>query len=92
MLGLRRGLWLLFALNLAVAFSSQFIQPLFPLYLENLNASEVEIGLVISLANIASMLLMIPSGLVMNRIGKKRQLLMSVSMACFPPPPHGRHE
>lgn len=85
MLGLRRGLWLLFALNLAVAFSSQFIQPLFPLYLENLNASEVEIGLVISLANIVSMFLMIPSGLIMNRIGKKRQLLMSVSMSFFSP-------
>ncbi len=84
MLGLKRELWLLFALNLAVGFSSQFIQPLFPLYLESLNASEVEIGLVLSLGNIASMFLMIPSGLLMNRIGKKKLLLLSVFLSFFP--------
>jgi len=85
MLGLKRELWLLFALNLAVGFSSQFIQPLFPLYLESLNASEVEIGLVLSLANIVSMSLMIPSSLLMNRIGKKKLLLSSVFLSFFPP-------
>jgi len=85
MLGLKRELWLLFALNLAVGFSSQFIQPLFPLYLESLNASEVEIGLVLSLASIVSMSLMIPSGLLMNRIGKKKLLLLSVFLSFFPP-------
>jgi MFS family permease len=85
MLGLKRELWLLFALNLAVGFSSQFIQPLFPLYLESLNASEVEIGLVISLASVVSMSLMIPSSLLMNRIGKKKLLLLSVFLSFFPP-------
>ena len=85
MFGLKKELWLLFALNLAVAFSSQFIQPLFPLYLERLNASEMEIGLVISSASIVAMTLMIPSGLIMNRIGKKKLLLLSVFLSFFPP-------
>ena len=54
MLGLDRDLWLLFILNMAVGFSNQLIRPLFPLYLESLHASELEIGLVISIARIAA--------------------------------------
>ena len=42
MLGLNRELWLLFALNLAIGFANQFVQPLFPLFLSGLGASEVE--------------------------------------------------
>jgi MFS family permease len=85
MLGLKRDLWLLFALNLAIGFSSQFMTPLFPLYLEGLGASEVEIGMVLSLASILATALMIPSGILMNRIGKKRTLLVSVVLAALPP-------
>jgi DHA1 family multidrug resistance protein-like MFS transporter len=85
MLGLKRDLWLLFALNLAIGFSSQLITPLFPLYLEDLGASEVEIGLVLSMASIMATAMMIPSGLLMNRIGKKRTLLVSVVLAALPP-------
>jgi MFS family permease len=85
MLGLKRDLWLLFALNLAIGFSGQFISPLFPLYLESLGASEVEIGLVLSMASVLATALMIPSGLLMNRIGKKRTLLVSVVLAALPP-------
>lgn len=85
MLGLKRDLWLLFALNIAIGFSAQFITPLFPLYLEGLGASEMEIGLVLSLASILATAMMIPSGLMMNRIGKKRTLLVSVGLAALPP-------
>ena len=85
MLGIKKDLWLLFALNLAISFSAQFISPLFPLYLEGLGASEMEIGLVLSLASILGTALMLPSGLLMNRIGKKKTLLVSVVLAMFPP-------
>ena len=85
MLGLKRDLWLLFALNLAIGFSRQFMAPLFPLYLEGLGASEVEIGMVLSLASVTATALMIPAGLLMNRIGKKRTLLVSVVLAALPP-------
>ena len=84
-MGLKRDLWLLFALNLAIGFSGQFMAPLFPLYLEGLGASEVEIGLVLSLASVLATALMIPAGLLMNRIGKKRTLLVSVVLAALPP-------
>ena len=85
MMGLDRNLWLLFALNLAVGFSNQLIGPLFPLYLEGLSASEMEIGLVVSLASVAATALMLPSGLLIDRIGKKRMLLMSVVLSAAPP-------
>nr|MBC8223681.1 MFS transporter [Candidatus Bathyarchaeota archaeon] len=85
MLGLKKDLWLLFALNIAIGFSAQFITPLFPLYLEGLGASEMEIGLVLSLASILATALMLPSGLLMNRIGKKKTLLVSVVLAALPP-------
>ncbi len=85
MLDLDRNLWFLFALNLAVGFASQIVQPLFPLYLRSLNATEVEIGLVISVAGLAAMLLMLPSGILMDRIGKRKMLLVSVVLGAIPP-------
>ncbi|MFQ6052767.1 MAG: MFS transporter [Candidatus Bathyarchaeia archaeon] len=85
MRGLDRNLSMLFALNLAVSLSSQLIQPLFPLYLESLGASEVENGLVIALASVAATVLMLPSGVLIDRLGKKRMLLIGVALAAFPP-------
>jgi len=84
MLGLDRNLWLLFILNMAVGFSNQLIGPLFPLYLESLHASELEIGLVISIASIAATAFMLPSGLLIDRFGKKRMLLASVVLSAIP--------
>jgi MFS family permease len=85
MLGLTRNLWFLFALNMAVGFSAQLVTPLFPLYLNSLGASEIEIGLVLSLASILSTALMIPASLLMNRIGNKKTLLLSVFLAMSSP-------
>ncbi|NIU82635.1 MAG: MFS transporter, partial [Candidatus Thorarchaeota archaeon] len=82
---LDRNLWYLFILNMAVGFSSQIIQPLFPLYLESLNASEVQIGLVIGLSSIIATLFMLPSGLLVTRLEKKRMLLISVLLSLAPP-------
>lgn len=64
MMDLDRNLWLLFVLNLAVGFSNQLIGPLFPLYLESLSASEMEIGLVVSPASFEATALMLSSGLL----------------------------
>jgi len=84
MLGLDRDLWLLFALNVAVGFSNQLIGPLFPLYLESLGASEIQIGMVISTASVAATALMFPSGVLIDRVGKKRMLLASVVLSTVP--------
>jgi len=85
MFGLKRALQYLFLVNMAIGFTSQFIVPLFPLYLESLHASEIQIGLILSLASVFSTIIMIPSGILMNRIGKKKMLVISVILAFFPP-------
>lgn len=73
---LNRDLWLLFAAGFTGVISMQLIQPLFPLFLDSQGASEMEISLVISMASLATTVLMIPSGFLMERMGKKRMLLM----------------
>ncbi len=75
---LNRDLWLLFAASFAVVISIQLIQPLFPLFLDSQGASEMEISLVISMASLATTVLMIPGGFLMERMGKKRMLLMGL--------------
>jgi len=75
----------LFALNLLMAFSVQLINPLFPLYLQGLGASDVEVGLVVSLSSVAATALMLPSGILMDWVGRRRMLLLSVLLAVAPP-------
>ena len=81
---LSRNLLLLFALNIAVSFSTQLIQPLFPLYLKSLSASEVEIGFVLALSSVVATALTLPSGILIDRVGKKLMLLISVFLATVP--------
>ena len=78
MLGLNRNLWLLFATGLVGVVSIQLILPLFPLFLDSHGASEMEISFVISLSNLATTALMIPVGFLMERVGKKKMLLMGL--------------
>lgn len=82
---LNRNLSFLFVLNIAVSFSINLIQPLFPLYLASLDASEVNIGFVIASASLAATALMLPSGMMMDRVGRKRMMLISVILSTFPP-------
>jgi MFS family permease len=78
MLGLNRNLWLLFATGLVGVVSIQLILPLFPLFLDSHGASEMEISFVISLSSLATTALMIPVGFLMERVGKKRMLLIGL--------------
>jgi MFS family permease len=82
---LKRRLINLFALNVAFSTSVQMIQSLFPLYLRSLNASEVEIGLVIAAGSITTMVTMIPSSLLIGKLGKKKMLITSVFLVAIPP-------
>jgi DHA1 family quinolone resistance protein-like MFS transporter len=82
---LKKRLINLFALNVAFSTSMQMIQSLFPLYLRGLNATEIEIGLVMALGSISAMVTMIPSGLLIGKVGKKKLLLISVFLIAIPP-------
>jgi MFS family permease len=82
---LKKRLINLFTLNVAFSISMQMIQSLFPLYLRSLNASEVEIGLVIAAGSISAMVTMIPSSLLIGKLGKKKMLITSVLIVAIPP-------
>jgi MFS family permease len=82
---LKKRLINLFALNVAFSTSMQMIQTLFPLYLRGLYASEIEIGLVVALGSISAMVTMIPSGLLIGKLGKKKMLIISVFLITIPP-------
>lgn len=74
---LNRNLQYLFILNLAFGFSVQLITPLFPLFLSNLGASAAENAIVISIGGLVSTVLMLPSGLLLDKIGRKVLLIGS---------------
>lgn len=82
---MNRNLSMLFLLNMAVSFSMQLIQPLFPLYLKGLGASEVEIGLVVAVGSISATALMLPSGILVDILGKKMLLLIGVILSSVSP-------
>jgi DHA1 family multidrug resistance protein-like MFS transporter len=75
---LDRNLWLLFAIGIVGVVSLQLIMPLFPLFLDSHGASEMEISFVISLSSLATTVLMIPVGFLMERVGKKRMILIGL--------------
>ncbi|MFC1802720.1 MFS transporter [Thermoproteota archaeon] len=74
---LNRNLRYLFILNLAFGFSVQLITPLFPLFLLKLGASASENAMVISIGSLLSTILMLPSGLLIDRIGRRVLLIGS---------------
>jgi MFS family permease len=75
---LNRNLRYLFILNTAFGFTVQLVTPLFPLFLSNLGATPSENAWVISLAGLVATSLMLPAGLLMDRIGKRTLLLSSL--------------
>ena len=86
MRSLNKNLTYLFMLNIAFGVSMQLINPLFPLFLEGIGANSVQNATVISLGSLVATSLMLPSGLLIDRIGKKTMLLSSAivnSVAIF---------
>ena len=73
-----KNLFLLFSAGLLIVIGLQLIQPLFPVYLQSINATEIEISLVISLSSIAGTALMLPSGYIMDKLGKKKMFLIGI--------------
>lgn len=72
--GLNRNLLFLFILNFTFGFSIQLITPLFPLFLSDIGASASQNAFVISIGGLVSTILMLPSGLLLDKI--KRKILL----------------
>ena len=78
---LNRNLVLLFALNIAFGLTVQLINPLFPLFLEEAGANEVQNAMVISAGNLVATMFMLPSGLLIDQVGKKTLLLLGAGLS-----------
>ena len=78
-----KNLFLLFIAGVLIIIGLQLIQPLFPVYLQSINATELEISLVISLSSIAGTALMLPSGYIMDKLGKKKMFLIGIFLWGF---------
>jgi len=59
----------------------QLINPLFPLFLETTGATGSEISYVISAGSLAATLLMFPSGIIVDRFGKRLFLLLNAILS-----------
>ncbi len=74
---LNRNLRYLFLINVAFGFSIQLIAPLFPLYLADIGANEAQNAFVISIGGLVATSLMLPSGVLVNKVGRKILLIGS---------------
>lgn len=77
---LEKNLIQLFISGIIIVVGLQLVQPLFPVFLNNLNASEIEISYVISLSSIVGTVLVLPAGYIMDKVGEKKMLLVGISL------------
>jgi len=80
-----QSLLMLFMLNVGISIEMESVNALFPLYVQSLGASILEVGFLLSAAGLFATALMLPSGWMSDRFGKKPTLVLSVAIASFPP-------
>ena len=81
----KRILLLLFIINILFALNTNLVTSLQPLFIENLGADAIEIGLVVSAQGLVSTLLMIPSGLLTEKLKAKKMLSLSIALSITTP-------
>jgi len=74
---MRRNLLFLFAINVGVSIVNSEISPIWPLYLEILGATVVDISLVASIANLVDTLLRSFTGMASDIYGRRGFIIMS---------------
>ena len=63
----------------------EMLSPIWPVYINLLGASMTELGLVFSISTAVGAMMQIPSGLLSDRIGRKKLHLLGMLLAVFPP-------
>ncbi len=76
-----RNLVYLFIQNNAFGLSMQLINPLLPLFLQTIGATNSETALVVSAGNLAATALMFPSGIIVDRYGKRLFLILNAVLS-----------
>lgn len=81
-----RNILLLCALILLSSIATNLIGPFLSLYIVNsLGASVTELGLVIAISNAVTAMLLIPSGTLSDKYGRKKLHALGTFLAIFPP-------
>lgn len=80
-----RTLVLLVIVTFAMSLGMNSIAPIWPLYIQSLGAAMIEVSAVIALAGMAGTILRIPSGIISDRLGRRRLILASIIFAIIPP-------
>jgi len=80
-----RSILLLSVIMLLSSLATNFITPIWPIYIQSLGASMTEIGLVFSASNAVAAVLQIPSGWVSDRHGRRTLHAVGTLLGVFPP-------
>lgn len=80
-----RALTTLFLLNTGFSLSMESVNALFPLYVQSLGASIPEVGFLLTASGLLSTSLMLFTGYMCDKFGRKSTMFLSVILACFPP-------
>jgi len=81
----RRNILLLCAIFMLSSLATNLIGPFLSLYIVSLGASVTELGLVIAISDAVTALLLIPSGTLSDKYGRKKLHILGTFLVIFPP-------
>ena len=64
-------------LSFIISFGMQLVQPLFPLFVQDLGATVLEVSLVVFASGLIASFIMVPSGVATDRFGRKKLIFLS---------------
>ena len=80
-----RDMALLLLICIMMSLGMNLTNSLWPLYIQSLGATVLQVSFVISITGIAGTLLRIPSGLFSDLYGRRKIIIISIFLAVFPP-------
>lgn len=81
----RRELVLLFLINTLMSLGMNLTNALWPLYVQSLGATVLQVNFLISITGVAGTLLRIPSGVISDTYGRRTIIIASIALASAPP-------
>jgi len=80
-----RNILLLCMIFLLSSLATNFISPFLPLYITSLKASVTELGMVMAISEAVTALILIMSGMLSDKYGRKRIHILGTFLSIFPP-------
>ncbi len=76
---------MLFFVNVGFSVGTEAVNAFFPLYLQNLGASILEVGFFLSISGVVATVVMLVSGWMSDRFGRKKIMILGLVLTFFPP-------